>query len=169
MLQHQYIQSLPLGFFLIAARSAFARWEVSAPRMAIYRKRYAQSAVSTEFAYGEGRRCSYVCDQRSQSRSHRIEKQTVTRMVCSPLRIRRCSLPFLSVLQNYPCLQQCIFDLNIKFGKAKQKAIAFVATTLITLLAVTEANVRLSRRKLNTGNVYDLFLSALVHISPIKI
>ena len=61
------------------------------------------------------------------------------------------------------------FDLNIKFGKTKQKVITLVATTLKTLLAVTKTNGRVSRRKLNTGNVHDLFLNVLVHISPISI
>ncbi len=61
------------------------------------------------------------------------------------------------------------FDLNIKFGKTKQKVSALVATTIKTLLAVTQANGRVSRRKLNTGNVYDLFLNVLLHISPISI
>ena len=61
------------------------------------------------------------------------------------------------------------FDLNIKLGKTKQKVITLVATTLKILLAVTKANGRVSRRKLNTGNVYDLFLNVLVHISPISI
>lgn len=61
------------------------------------------------------------------------------------------------------------FDFNIKLGKTKQKVITLVATTLKTLLAVTKANGRASRRKLNTGNVYDLFLNVLVHISPISI
>ena len=61
------------------------------------------------------------------------------------------------------------FDLNIKLGKTKQKVITLVATTLKTLLAVTKTNGRVSRRKLNTGNVHDLFLNVLVHISPISI
>ena len=61
------------------------------------------------------------------------------------------------------------FDLNIKLGKTKQKAITLVARSLKTLLAVTKANSRVSRRKLNIGNVYDLFLNVLVHISPIGI
>ena len=62
-----------------------------------------------------------------------------------------------------------LFYLDIKFGKTKQKAITLVATTLKTLLTVTKANGRFSRRKLNIGNVYDLFLNVLVHISPISI
>ena len=61
------------------------------------------------------------------------------------------------------------FNLNIKFGKTKQKVITLVATTLKTLLTVSQANGRSSRRKLNTGNIYDLFLTILVHISPISI
>ena len=61
------------------------------------------------------------------------------------------------------------FDFNIKFGKTKQKVIALVATTLKALLSVAKANVRLSRHKLDTGNVYDLFLNILAHISPISI
>ena len=61
------------------------------------------------------------------------------------------------------------YDLSIKFGKAKQKIITLVATTLKILLAVTKANVRGSRCKLNTGNVCDLFLNVFVHISPVSI
>ena len=58
------------------------------------------------------------------------------------------------------------FVFNIKFRETKQKAITLVAATLKPLLAITKANGRLSRRKFNTGNVYDLFLNVLVHIFP---
>ena len=57
------------------------------------------------------------------------------------------------------------FDFNIKFGKTMHEAITLVATTLKALLAVTKANGRFSRRKLNIGNVYDLFSNLLAHIS----
>ena len=58
------------------------------------------------------------------------------------------------------------FNLNIKFGKAKQKVITLVATTFKTLLTVSQANGRGFRHKLNTGNIHDLFLNVLVHIFP---
>ena len=58
------------------------------------------------------------------------------------------------------------FDLNIKFGKTKQKVITLVATTLKSLLAVTKTNGRFSLRKLNTCNVYTLFLNIFIHIFP---
>ena len=61
------------------------------------------------------------------------------------------------------------FNLNIKFGKTKQKVITLITTTLKTLLTVTRANGRVSRCKLNTDTVYDLFLNVLVHISPFSI
>ena len=61
------------------------------------------------------------------------------------------------------------FDFNIKFRKTIHEVITLVATTLKALLAVTKANGRFSRRKLNTGNVYDFFLNIFVHISPISI
>ena len=60
----------------------------------------------------------------------------------------------------------CFFDLNIKLGKTKQKEITFVATALKALLAVTKANGRFSRRKLNTGHVYDLFRNFLFIYPP---
>ena len=53
----------------------------------------------------------------------------------------------------------------IKFGKAKQITVTFVATTLKALLSVAKTNGRLSGRKLYTGNIYYTF-SILVHISP---
>ena len=58
------------------------------------------------------------------------------------------------------------FDLNIKFWETKQKVITLVATTIKTLTAVAKANGRFFRRKLNTGNVYDLALSILIHMLP---
>ena len=56
------------------------------------------------------------------------------------------------------------FDLNIKFGKTKQKVITLVATTFKTSLAIPKTSGRFSRRKFNTANVYDLFLNVLIHI-----
>ena len=61
------------------------------------------------------------------------------------------------------------FAFWIKFGKTKQKVVALVATALKALVAVTKANCRFSRCKFNTGNIYDLFLNVLVHISPVSI
>ena len=56
------------------------------------------------------------------------------------------------------------FDLNIKFGKTKQKVITLVATTFKTSLAIPKTSGRFFRRKFNTANVYDLFLNVLIHI-----
>ena len=56
------------------------------------------------------------------------------------------------------------FDLNIKFGKTKQKVITLVATTFKTSLAIPKASGRFSQRKFNTANAYDLFLNVLIHI-----
>ena len=54
----------------------------------------------------------------------------------------------------------------MKFGKTKQKEIALITTALKALLSVAKTNGRLSRCKLNTGNVYNLFLNVLIHILP---
>ena len=51
-----------------------------------------------------------------------------------------------------------VFNRKIKFGKAKQKVITLIAAALEALFAVSQASGRVSRCKLNTGNVYDFFL-----------
>jgi hypothetical protein len=61
------------------------------------------------------------------------------------------------------------FVSNIIFGKTKQKPVTLIAAAFKAFLSVAAANVRLSRRKLNAGNVYDLFRNVLFHISPISI
>ncbi len=54
----------------------------------------------------------------------------------------------------YPYFERIFFfDLYVKFRKTKQKAITLVATTLKTLLTVTKASGRVSRRKFNAGNI----------------
>ena len=73
-------------------------------------------------------------------------------------------LLFCSII--FTCSNIFFFDLNIKFRKTKQKVITLVAATLKALLAITKANCRFSRRKFNTGNVYNLFLNVLIHIFP---
>ena len=45
----------------------------------------------------------------------------------------------------------------IKFGETKQKVVALVATTRKALLSVAKTNGRLSRRKLDAGNIDYLF------------
>ena len=62
-----------------------------------------------------------------------------------------------------------LFAFRVKVGQTKHKIVTLVATTLKVLLTVAKANGRFSRCKLNTGNVYDLFLNLLIHISPIGI
>ena len=53
---------------------------------------------------------------------------------------------------------------GIKFGKTKQKEVAFVATTFKALLTVAEADVALAGCKLCAGNVYRLFENNFAHI-----
>ena len=55
---------------------------------------------------------------------------------------------------------------GLKFGKAQQKIVTFVATALKTHCSVAETYVRFSRRKLYTRNVNCLFgvLHIFVHI-----
>ncbi len=54
----------------------------------------------------------------------------------------------------------------IKFRKTKQIVVTFVATALKPLLSVAKTNVRLSGRKLYTGNIYYLLFKILTHKSP---
>jgi len=61
------------------------------------------------------------------------------------------------------------FAFWIKFRKAKQIVVTFVATTLKALLSVANANGRLSGRKLYADNIAHFFWNILAHISPINI
>ena len=61
-----------------------------------------------------------------------------------------------------------VFPFYIIFGETKQKVIARIATTFKALVSVAEANVGLSGRKLNTGNIYYLFSIIHKSISSIR-
>ena len=55
---------------------------------------------------------------------------------------------------------------GIKFGKAKQKVVALVATTLKTLISIAKTNGRIAGRKCYAGNINYFLWNVLVHISP---
>ena len=61
------------------------------------------------------------------------------------------------------------FVFSTILGKAKQKEIALVTTAFKALLAVAKANLRLSGRKLNAGNIDNLFWKIRVHTAPCRI
>ena len=54
----------------------------------------------------------------------------------------------------------------LKFGKAKQIVVTFIATTFKALLSVAKTNVRFSGCKLYAGNIDYFLLNVLAHISP---
>ena len=56
----------------------------------------------------------------------------------------------------------------IKFGETKQKVVALVATTRKALLSVAKTNGRLSRRKLDAGNI-DYFFEYSYSYPPISL
>ena len=56
------------------------------------------------------------------------------------------------------------FAFRIKPWETKQIVVAFIATTLKTLLSVSKTNVRLSGRKFCSGNIDNLFWNIFTHI-----
>ena len=60
------------------------------------------------------------------------------------------------------------FVFWIKFGKTKQKIVAFIATALKSLFSIAKANGSISGHKLCAGNIKYSFLNILAHIFPLS-
>lgn len=73
----------------------------------------------------------------------------------------RVAFPYIVTNQLRVLIITCVY---IIFRIAKQKITARIATALKTVFSVAKTIIRLSRRKLHTGNVYHFFWNILFHI-----